>query len=340
MAARACRHHGPGQRAHVEERLAPAQLGSDEAHAGAHADHARGDHAGAAPAGVGALDQREHDAAERQDREHDPDQVDRRSAGPRRLGQHRPARRHDQDRDGHVHQEHRLPADLLHEHAAQHRPQHQPYARDRRPHAERLRALLGREHDRDQRQRRRQHARGRRAHQRPRADQRAREGSDRAQARGDAEARHAGEEHALAAEAVGQPAAEEQQPGERDQEGVEHPLELADSRVEVLRDVRQRDVDDRHVDRADEHRSAHDQQALLPLRVRRVALERQVMEVVRELDQRTVTSVLGGSALGHGDYLPICPSRQLPEPAVLHGMRHSGMVQPCPPSPNRRHRLS
>jgi hypothetical protein len=31
--------------------------------------------------------------------------------------------------------------------------------------------------------------------------------------------------------------------------------------------------------------------------VRRVALERQVVEVVRELDQRTVTSVLGGSAL-------------------------------------------
>jgi hypothetical protein len=31
--------------------------------------------------------------------------------------------------------------------------------------------------------------------------------------------------------------------------------------------------------------------------VRRVALERQVVEVVGELDQRTVASVLGGSAL-------------------------------------------
>ena len=47
-------------------------------------------------------------------------------------------------------------------------------------------------------------------------------------------------------------------PGQGHQERVEHPLQLADAGVQVLGDGRQSDVDDRHVDRADEHRGAHD----------------------------------------------------------------------------------
>ena len=55
-------------------------------------------------------------------------------------------------RDGDVHEEDRLPADLVDEHTAEHRASDQPDARHRRPNPQRLRTLLGREHHGDQRQ--------------------------------------------------------------------------------------------------------------------------------------------------------------------------------------------
>ena len=91
------------------------------------------------------------------------------------------------------------------------------------------------------------------AHQDARGDQRLWRRRQRAQHRGHAEARHPTQEDLLAAEPVGHAAAQQQQPREGHEEGVEHPLQLADARVEVLRDRRQGDVDDRHVDSADEH---------------------------------------------------------------------------------------
>ena len=66
------------------------------------------------------------------------------------------------------------------------------------------------------------------------------------------------QEHPPAPEAIRKPVADEQQAGERDEERVEHPLELPDAGVEITRHVRQRDVHDRHVHRADEHRDADD----------------------------------------------------------------------------------
>ena len=72
------------------------------------------------------------------------------------------------------------------------------------------------------------------------------------------EQRVADEEHGAAAVAVGEPAAEHQQPGEHDVVAVDHPLQVARGGVELMADERQRDVRDRDVDRGRERAQAQD----------------------------------------------------------------------------------
>ena len=66
------------------------------------------------------------------------------------------------------------------------------------------------------------------------------------------EAEQAGDERPLAAEEVGDPAAEQQQAAERERVGGDDPLALVVGEAEVLLGGGERDVDDRHVE--------HDQQ--------------------------------------------------------------------------------
>ena len=77
--------------------------------------------------------------------------------------------------------------------------------------------------------------------------------------RGDAEHREPGEQRAPAPVAIAERAGQQQQPGEHERVGVDHPLQLADVRVEVAHQRRQRDVDDRVVD--DDGEQAHAQHA-------------------------------------------------------------------------------
>ena len=64
-------------------------------------------------------------------------------------------------------------------------------------------------------------------------------------------------ERALAPEPVAEAAGGEQQAGEHERVGVDHPLEVADARAEVAHQGGQRDVDDRVVDH--DHEQAHAQ---------------------------------------------------------------------------------
>jgi hypothetical protein len=66
----------------------------------------------------------------------------------------------------------------------------------------------------------------------------------------------AGEEDPLAPEQVAEAAGDDQQRGEGEHVGRDHPLELARARPEVRADRGQRDVDDRHVDQV--HRDGGD----------------------------------------------------------------------------------
>ena len=77
-------------------------------------------------------------------------------------------------------------------------------------------------------------------------------GEDRAHGEGD----HAQLQGALAAEAVAQAARGEQQAGEDERVGVDHPLELAGAGAQLAADRRQRHVDDGVVDDDDEQAQA------------------------------------------------------------------------------------
>jgi hypothetical protein len=276
---------------------AAPELEPDEARGRGEADRARDEHRPACPAHVGALDEREHDAGQPKDRQSGAQQVERRRSLPRRLRQQRVPGRHRDERERHVDEEHRLPAEGRHEDAAHHRPQAHPDARERRPDRQRARAFLGREHHRQQRQRRWQHARRARPHEGPRADELAGRPRERREDRGRGERREAAEEHEAASEAVGEAAADEQEARERHEEPVDDPLQLADAGPQVIRDRRKRDVDRRHVHRADEHRHADHQQPLPPPLMRD---RREPEDVRRVLDATIRPGPAEGGKSGRG----------------------------------------
>ena len=66
----------------------------------------------------------------------------------------------------------------------------------------------------------------------------------------------ADDEDAPAADAVGERAGGQQQRGERQRVGVDHPLQVGEVRVQVALDRRQRDVHDRDVEQEHEGRRA------------------------------------------------------------------------------------
>jgi hypothetical protein len=126
----------------------------------------------------------------------------------------------------------------------------------RAPDAQRRAALAPGERRGKQRQRRREHRRTADALQRAREVQRRRARRQAAQQRGDGEEAQAGDEHRPPAEAVGQRSGRQQECGERQRIGVDDPLQVLERRAEVLLDVGQRDVDDRHVEQQHERRDA------------------------------------------------------------------------------------
>ena len=112
----------------------------------------------------------------------------------------------------------------------------------------------------DQRQPAGVHDRAADALARARDDQEQRARGQRAQERGQREQAEADREHELAAEQVGERAGGQQERGQGQRVGVDHPLDVREARVQIGRDLRQRDVHDRDVEQQHERRDADNQQ--------------------------------------------------------------------------------
>jgi len=82
-------------------------------------------------------------------------------------------------------------------------------------------------------------------------------GGDRAEQRGDGEDPQPDDEYAPAAEPVGQRPRGEDERGEREGVGVDHPLQVGEVGVQRALDLRQRDVHDRDVEQEHERRDAN-----------------------------------------------------------------------------------
>ena len=133
------------EHAHVEQRVAPAQLGGHERHAGRYSHDRSDNHNRARPSGVDALDEREHDAAQRQRGERHAGQVERRHARAARLGQPAQPEEGREQHEGDVDEKDPAPARDVDEHTAHDRSEGQPEPRDRRPDPRRLGPQLRRE---------------------------------------------------------------------------------------------------------------------------------------------------------------------------------------------------
>ena len=123
-------------------------------------------------------------------------------------------------------------------------------ARGGRPHRDRLGPLAPVAEDgRDDRERRRHDQRAADAHQRAGSDQLAGRAGERRECGAGAEDDQSCAEREPPAEAVGEAAGGEQQAGEDEHVRVDDPLELARGRVQRALEGRQRDVEDRVVER-------------------------------------------------------------------------------------------
>ena len=154
--------------------------------------------------------------------------------------------------DRRVDEEDPFPADVLREHAAQQHAHRSAGSGDGTPHGQRLVALvaLGERRGEDRERRGRDH-RGAETLNRARADQEVAGCGKAAGQRCDREDGQTGHEQPATAEQVGTPAAQQQEPAERQRVGARDPLQARVGEVQIDLDRRQRDVDDRDVD--DEH---------------------------------------------------------------------------------------
>ena len=121
--------------------------------------------------------------------------------------------------------------DVLDQEAAEQRAEGEAEARDAGPDADRRRQLLARERGDDDRERERVHERRADALDDARGDQALCRRRERTGRRREGEDGEADEEHALAAEAVAELAAEQDQRGEREDVGVDRPLEVLRRRL-------------------------------------------------------------------------------------------------------------
>ena len=216
-----------------------------------------GDDRGAPVLGV-AADQAEDEQEQRAGERHGAGPVD--LAAARVLRDSATLRERQRDRrepDRHVDEEDRLPADGLHEHAADQRPDGDGAADRRAPEPERRAAVAALIGGGDQRERGREHERAADALQRAREVEHQR--------------RDCAKPHSAEAavkmpspitktlrrpDAVGDRAGGQQQRRERERVGVDDPLQVGEARLEVALDVGQRDVHDRDVEQQHEGRDA------------------------------------------------------------------------------------
>jgi hypothetical protein len=201
------------------------------------------------------------------DRPHERDEADARQPRarpvqppPQRVARLRdePAARDERDRgERHVDDEDRAPPEVVEQHAADGGAERDAEAGRCRPQADRRGPLarVGEDAD-EQRERRRHDQRRAGAHRGAGEDEPADVAGVGRAGRRDREDGEAAEQHPPAAEPVAERAGQQQQPREHERVRVDDPLQLADVRVQVERERRQRDVDDRVVDHDDEQAQA------------------------------------------------------------------------------------
>ena len=159
--------------------------------------------------------------------------------------------RHHSDRN--VHQEHRSPADRVHQRATDHRSQREADPEHRAPDADRASALARvDEHVADDRHRDRVEHRAADRLQHSRRDQQLETRRQSAQQRAERERRQADLKDAPATDPVGGRSGQHQQAREHERVGVDRPLQARQRRGEGSVDRGQRDVDDRRVEPDDQ----------------------------------------------------------------------------------------
>ncbi len=164
-------------------------------------------------------------------------------------------------RDRYVDQQAPPPRGVLGEQTTEYEADRRATAGDRAVHAEGAGPLLALgEGDRDQGERGRCEHRGERALQRAGGEQQPGVGRETTQRRGEREPDQTPDEGALAADIVGDPAAEQQQTAEGEGVGRHHPLPVGGGDVQRVLRVRQGDVHDGRVEHDHELRDGDDRQ--------------------------------------------------------------------------------
>ncbi len=214
---------------------------------------------GRGPAGLVPLDQAVDQGQQPAGRQQGAPQVQPQEAAIAGFRHHPQAQQH-QRHDRQVQPEHRIPVDLVHQQAAEDRPDRQPQRPHPGPDPDRHGSLLAREDVRDDRERRRQHQRRPRALDAAHEDQRLGAGRQRRPGGPGLEDDHPQREEPPPPEAVAYRAAQEQQPGQDQGVAVHHPLQRRHRGVQVPRDRRQRRVDHRVVQEDHQGRQRHHRQ--------------------------------------------------------------------------------
>ncbi|MEZ5137592.1 MAG: hypothetical protein R2711_02070 [Acidimicrobiales bacterium] len=272
-AARGDAEAAVAEQTEVEHRVASPVLPHGEQHEGDRGQGERAERLARGPALVGALDDRVHERHEPDDAEQGAQEVEGLLVGVLRAGYEGSAQDEGGDDHGHVHEEHRAPVEVLEQEARRHRADGGAATRDAGPHGDGLGPLVGGEDVGEDRQRRGHHEGRGDAHDRPGGDDHpggvGRGGEDGAAEEDD----EAGLEGALAAEAVAEGAGGEQEPGEHERVGVDHPLQRAGAGVQLARQGGQRHVEAGVADDDDHQAGAeHGEDGPAPLVHRRLDL--------------------------------------------------------------------
>ena len=250
------------EHAQVDHRLGGVHLPEGE-RAQQHHREPEGDHdVGRQPALLGRLDDGVEQRHQREDREQRAQWVQRPVVGVARCRDEEVAEHERERADRHVHEEHRAPVEVLDQEAPEHRAERDTDTRHPRPNPDRARPFVTGERVGQDRQCRREDERGSDAHETAHDDEHLGRVGERCQTGEPAEEDQADGQRALTSELVAERAGGEQQAGEHDDVRVDDPLQIGPARTQVAHDRRQRDVEDRVVDRDDHERHAEDGQGV------------------------------------------------------------------------------
>jgi hypothetical protein len=221
-------------------------------------DRERADDDRVGPAGARRLDDRVDEGGDRTDREERTGEVE---AGLRRvpaLGHEDEAEAEGQQGDRDVEEEDGAPREVLDQEAADERAEADPEAGHAGPDRDRLRPLFARKHVGDDRERARHDQGATDAHRDTGEDQVDRFGRKGRRDRRDGEDDQPDLEGAGPSEPVAERAHRQEQPGEDEDVGVDHPLELGGRGPECPLERRQGDVQDGVVEADDDEAEGQD----------------------------------------------------------------------------------